>query len=402
MTKPVLHNVRVLDLTRVVAGPWATQNLADLGADVIKIERPGTGDPTRLIGPFLKHADGSDSNDSAFFLGSNRGKRSVTVDIAHPDGVRLVRELAAKSDVFVENYKTGDLKRYGLDYDSLREINPSLIYCSVTGFGQDGPYASRPAYDSVLQATCGLMSTCGDPEGQPMRTGVPITDIFTGMYATVAIMAALMHKRETGEGQYIDCALLDAATAVTGHLALGYLMTGEVPVRQGNDNPVASPSEVVRTRDGHFMLAVGSDSQFRLFSKVIGLPDLADDPRFSSNMQRIHNRHALCDLVETKTREQTSAHWLATFSEAGVPGAPINDMRQVFEDAQIRHRGIRMDLSHATSGTAPTLRSPLRLSKTPVRHQAPPTLGQHTAEVLRELLGAEADMLETLRQASVI
>lgn len=402
MTSSVLHNVRVLDLTRVIAGPWATQNLADLGADVIKIERPGTGDPTRLIAPYLKREDGSDSNDSAFFLGANRGKRSVTLDIATPEGARLVRELAAQSDVFIENYKTGDLKRYGLDYETLRELNPALIYCSVTGFGQDGPYATRPAYDSVLQATCGLMSLCGEPEGQPMRHGVPITDIFTGMYATVAVLAALMHKRATGEGQYIDCALIDAATAVTGHLALGYLMSGKVPTRQGNDNPVASPSEVVRTLDGHFMLAVGNDKQFRAFSEVIGLPELADDPRFATNMQRINNRHALCDLVEVKTREQTSAHWTNAFSKAGVPGASINDMKQVFEDPQIVHREIRLDLPHPTNGTVPTLRSPLRLSKTPVHHQAPPTLGQHTEEVLQEVLKLQAETLAELREASVI
>jgi len=403
----ILGNVRVLDLTRVVAGPWCTQTLADLGADVIKIERPDGGDDTRRVSPFVVGADGKPTLDSAFFMGSNRGKRSVTIDIGTPQGAGLIRELALHCDVFIENYKVGGLKRYGLDYESIRAINPSVVYCSVTGFGQDGPYAERPAYDSVMQAMCGLMSTCGQPDGAagagPMRSAVPIADIFTGLYAAIAILAALIHRRDSGEGQYIDAALVDAATAINGHLALGYLMTGQVPQRQGNNNPITAPSEVFQAADGYFTMSAANAGQFDKLLRVLDLPlGLAQDPRFVTNIDRIANRNALHDILQTRIQQATVAHWIGHLSVAGVPCAPILNMQQLFEDPQVRHRGLALSVAHASGVDVPMLRSPLRLSAAPVVHRAAPMLGQHSVEVLQELLGKSPAELAQLKTAGVI
>ena len=403
----ILGNVRVLDLTRVVAGPWCTQTLADLGADVIKIERPDGGDDTRRVSPFVVGADGKPTLDSAFFMGSNRGKRSVTIDIGTPQGAGLIRELALHCDVFIENYKVGGLKRYGLDYESIRAINPSVVYCSVTGFGQDGPYAERPAYDSVMQAMCGLMSTCGQPDGAagagPMRSAVPIADIFTGLYAAIAILAALIHRRDSGEGQYIDAALVDAATAINGHLALGYLMTGQVPQRQGNNNPITAPSEVFQATDGYFTMSAANAGQFDKLLRVLDLPlGLAQDPRFVTNIDRIANRNALHDILQTRIQQATVAHWIGHLSVAGVPCAPILNMQQLFEDPQVRHRGLALSVAHASGVDVPMLRSPLRLSAAPVEHRTPPMLGQHSVEVLQELLGKSPAELAQLKTAGVI
>lgn len=403
----ILEKFRVLDLTRVVAGPWCTEVLADLGANVVKIERPGVGDDTRRTAPFVQDASGNTTNDSAFFMGCNRGKRSITVDIATSEGAAIVRELALQSDIFIENYKVGALERYGLDYKSLRAINPSLIYCSITGFGQDGPYAERPAYDSVLQAMCGLMSTCGHPDGEPgaepMRSAVPIADIFTGLYAAIAVLAAAIHRQQTGEGQYIDTAMVDVTTAVNGHLALGYLMTGEVPQRQGNNNPITAPSEVFKAQGGYFTMSAGNDDQFRRLLQVLGLDvALALEPRFVSNIQRIRHRKELHEILEAQTLKQPVAQWIERLSAQGVPCAPINDMKRLFDDPQVRHRELVLEVTHGTGVQVPTLRSPLRLSASPVTHRAPPMLGEHTDEILRSVLGRSASDVHRLREAGIV
>lgn len=403
----ILKQVRVLDLTRVVAGPWCTQTLADLGADVIKVERPDGGDDTRKVAPFVVGADGQTSSDSAFFMGSNRGKRSLTLDISTPEGAQIVRELAAQSDVFIENYKVGALQKYGLDAATIRALNPRIIYCSVTGFGQDGPYAPRPAYDSVMQAMCGLMSTCGHPEGQagagPMRSAVPIADIFTGLYAAIAILAALTQRSQTGEGQFIDAAMMDVTTAINAHLALGYLMTGEVPQRQGNNNPITAPSEVFRAQDGYFSMSAASAGQFSAMLSVLDMDAaLGQDERFASGMARIQHRQALHDILEARTLEQPVSHWVDRLSALNVPCAPIYDMRQLFDDPHVRHRGLAMKLPHASGVDVPVLRSPLHLSAAPVEHRAPPMLGQHSDEVLRELLGKSAAEIAHLREQLVV
>ena len=407
MAVGILDKVRVLDLTRVVAGPWCTQTLADLGADVIKVERPDGGDDTRRVSPFVVGADGKTTSDSAFFMGSNRGKRSITVDIASAEGAQLVRELALQCDVFIENYKVGALKRYGLDYDSIRAINPSVIYCSVTGFGQDGPYAPRPAYDSVMQAMCGLMSTCGHPDGEPgagpMRLAVPVADIFTGLYAAIGILAAIIHRKDTGLGQYIDAAMVDVTTAVNAHLALGYLMTGDVPQRQGNNNPITAPSEVFQACDGYFTMSAANTGQFDNLLRVLELePALAQDARFVNNIERIKNRKALHQILEDRTQQRSVHVWIGRLSAANVPCAPIYDMQQLFDDPHVRHRDLVLQLPHASGVDVPVLRSPLRLSAAAVQHRAPPGLGQHTVEVLRDLLGKSAEDIGRLRAQSAI
>ena len=403
----ILDKVRVLDLTRVVAGPWCTQTLADLGADVIKIERPDGGDDTRKVGPFVTGADGKPTSDSAFFMGSNRGKRSLTLDIASPEGAQIVRDLAAKSDVFIENYKVGALQKYGLDAATIRALNPRIVYCSVTGFGQDGPYAPRPAYDSVMQAMCGLMSTCGHPEGEPgagpMRSAVPIADIFTGLYAAIGILAALMQRAHTGEGQFIDTAMVDVTTAINAHLALGYLMTDSVPQRQGNNNPITAPSEVFRASDGYFTMSAANTGQFNNLLRVLELdPALAQDPRFVNNMERIRNRKELHQILEARTQQRPVHVWIGNLSALNVPCAPIYDMQQLFDDPHVRHRDLALRLPHASGVDVPVLRSPLRLSAAPVAHRPPPMLGQHTDQVLCDVLGKSVDEVKKLRNKSVV
>jgi formyl-CoA transferase len=407
MPGPLSH-LRVLDLSRVLAGPWASQNLADLGAEVIKVERPGAGDDTRGWGPpWMKDAAGKDTAESAYFLSVNRNKKSVTLDISKPEGQKIARELAGKSQVLVENYKVGTLQRYGLDYDSLRRDNPGLIYCSVTGFGQDGPYAARPGYDFIFQGMGGLMSITGERDGQPgagpQKVGIAITDVLTGMYASVAILAAVTHRERTGEGQYIDAALLDTIVAFNANQIVSYFASGKIPVRWGNAHPQVVPYEVFPTSDGHIILAIGNDGQFERFCQVAGAPDLAQEPRFKTMSQRIVHRGELIPLIAELMRTRTKREWIGVLEAANVPCGPINNMKEVFEDPQVRHRDLRVDMPHPLGGVAPVVRSPLRLSKTPVSYRIPPpTLGQHTQEVLKELLGRSDADVQQLKAAGII
>lgn len=402
----IFQGIKVLDLTRIIAGPLCTQNLADMGATVYKIEKPGEGDGTRRMGPFLPDADGSDSNDSALYLAYNRGKHSITVDIAQPEGSALVRQLAAQCDVVVENCKVGALRKYGLDYESLRALRPNLIYCSVTGFGQDGPMAARPAYDFILQGMAGMMSTCGQPEGapgsEPMRTAIPITDVVTGLYATIAVSSALYHLQRTGQGQYIDVSLLDASVAFNGHLAVGYLMNGKVPQRAGNTNPIAAPSEVFACAAGHLIVAAGNNSQFQGLCRVLGLSVLGHDARYATNALRVANRASLrADLV-APVQAWRKTELLAALDKAGVPCGPINDMAQVFAEPQTRHRELALTLRHARDVDIPSVRSPLRFSVSTVEHRGPPMLGADTEAVLGEELGLDAERLDSLRGKGVL
>jgi len=393
-------------LTRIVAGPWATQTLADLGAEVIKIEKPGEGDDTRRMGPFVKDQAGQDTDDSAFFLACNRGKKSVTIDIACAQGQALIRELAAQSDVFVENFKAGALAHYGLDYASIQAINPRIIYCSVTGFGVDGPYAGLPAYDFILQAMSGLMSTCGHPDGAPgagpMRTAIPLTDLATGLYATISILAALIHRDQTGSGQFIDAALLDASVALSGHLAVGYLMTGKVPPRIGNANHVSAPSEVFDTSDGHIIAGAGNNGQFKALMETLGRPELVQDPRFDSNVKRLRNRRALYELIEALTVAHDTAYWIERLNAAGIPCGPINEFPAVFADPQVIHRGIKREVMHGRGVSVPMLKSPLNLSAAPVDYRAAPMLGADTEAVLHSLLKLSDAEIDGLREQQVV
>lgn len=406
MADSIFDGIRVLDLTRVIAGPLCTQNLADMGATVYKIERPGEGDDTRRMGPFLPEADGSHSNDSALYMAYNRGKHSLTVDIATPEGAALVRELAMRCDVVVENYKVGALRKYGLDHESLRALRADLIYCSVTGFGQDGPMAARPAYDFILQGMAGMMSTCGQPEGTPgsapMRTAIPITDVVTGLYATIAVTSALYHRQRTGEGQHIDVAMLDASVAFNGHLAVGYLMNGKVPQRAGNTNPIAAPSEVFACADGHLIVAAGNNTQFQNLCRVLGLAGLDEDARYATNAQRVAHRKGLCAELEAPMRAWHKADLLAALDAVGVPCGPINDMAQVFDAPQTRHREIAFTLPHARGTEVPSLRNPIRYARTPMRYRAAPMLGQDNAAVLTQELGLHPDELADLKKRGVI
>ncbi len=398
-----LSKFRVLDLSRVLAGPWVGQTLADLGAEVIKVERPGGGDETRAWGPpWLKDAAGEDVGESAYYLSANRGKRSIALDIASPEGRQVVRDLAARSDVLLENYKVGGLAKYGLDYESLKAVNPGLVYCSITGFGQDGPYAARAGYDFIIQGLGGFMSITGDAEGGPMRAGVAVADLFTGMYATTAVTAALLHRERTGEGQHIDMALLDCQVAALANQASNYHVSGEPPGLMGNAHPNVVPYQVVPTSDGHIIMAVGNDRQFAAFCTLIGHPELATDQRFLSNAARIVNRDALMAIIFEVTVTKTSAGWLATLEAAGVPCGAVNDIGQVFADPQIRHRGMRIELDHPLAGKAPLTASPMRFSETPVEYGlAPPLLGQHTVEILCGLLGRDAAVVEDMMARGV-
>ena len=403
-----LEHLRVLDLSRVLAGPWATQILADLGAEVVKIERPGVGDDTRAWGPpFLEDAAGRPTGDSAYFLSANRGKKSLTVDLSTAEGQDIVRALARTSDVLVENYKLGTLGRYGLGYEDLRALNPRLIYCSITGFGQSGPYAHLPGYDFVFQGMSGLMSVTGQPEGapgdEPMKMGVAIVDILTGMYAVAAVLAAVEHRREGGEGQHIDLALMDCATAATANQALNYLVSGEAPRRMGNAHANLTPYQVFRCLDGEVIVAVGNDRQFAAYAQVVERPELATDPLYLNMAGRNRNRATLLPLLAGIMRTRPAADWLERMEAADVPCGPVNTLEQVFQDPQVEHRGMLRRLPHGAGVEVPTVASPLRLSRTPAVHdRAPPLLGEHTHEVLRERLQLPEEAIAGLRARGVV
>ncbi|MDH0339700.1 CaiB/BaiF CoA transferase family protein [Metapseudomonas otitidis] len=403
-----LSHIRVLDLSRVLAGPWSGQILADLGADVIKVERPGSGDDTRAWGPpFLKDESGRDTSEAAYFLSANRNKQSVTIDFTRPEGQALVRKLAAESDILIENFKVGGLAAYGLDYESLKAINPRLIYCSITGFGQFGPYAKRAGYDFMIQGLGGLMSLTGRSDQEegagPVKVGVALTDILTGLYSSVAILAALTARETTGRGQHIDMALLDVQVACLANQAMNYLTTGVPPRRLGNAHPNIVPYQDFPTADGDFILTVGNDGQFRKFCEVAGHPEWADDPRFASNKARVANRAELIPLIRQATVFKTTAEWVAALEAVGVPCGPINDLAAVFEDPQVLARGLKVELPHALAGAVAQVASPLRLSDTPVEYRmAPPRLGEHTASVLERVLGLSAEAIERLRQEGVV
>jgi crotonobetainyl-CoA:carnitine CoA-transferase CaiB-like acyl-CoA transferase len=398
-----LSHLRVLDMSRVLAGPWCGQILADLGADVVKIERPGVGDDTRSWGPpYLKDADGADTPEAAYFLGANRGKKSVTLDIAKPEGQAIARRLANRCDVLIENYKAGDLTRYGLGYEQLRGENPGLIYCSITGFGQTGPMRNVAGYDFIIQAMGGLMSVTGEcddlPGGGPQKVGVAVADITTGMYATVAILAALAHRSQTGAGQYIDMALLDVQVAMIANMNMNYLVTGRAPKRFGNAHANIVPYQVFDAADGRFVLAVGNDNQFAKFCDAAGC-EFHRDPRFAKNADRVRHRDVLVPLLAAVLRDRSVSAWVELLEPLGVPVGPINTIAQVFDHPQVKSRGMRFDLPHPLAGQAPMVANPIRMSQTPIRYtSAPPILGQHTREVLREYGVGDAEFarLKTL------
>jgi crotonobetainyl-CoA:carnitine CoA-transferase CaiB-like acyl-CoA transferase len=403
MAGPLSH-IRVLDLSRVLAGPWAGQNLADLGAEVIKVERPGAGDDSRAFGPpWIKDRAGRDTKDSAYFTSANRGKKSVTVNIAHPEGQALVRELAARSDVLIENFKYGDLARYGLAWEDARRVNPRLIYCSITGFGHTGPYRERPGYDFMIQGMGGMMSVTGEPDGAPMRAGVPVADIITGMYASIAICAALAHRAESGVGQHLDLALLDSQIALLAYQNTNYFATGEPPKRIGNLHPNIVPYQPFRTRDGDVILACGNDNLFRRFCEAAGCAELAADSRFATNGLRVQNRAELTRRLEEIFLQRSTREWVELLEAAGVPNGPINNIAQVFEEPQVKARGVRIELDHPVAGKLSSVASPMRFSATPLAcDRAPPVLGEHTEEVLRGLLGKSGEEIERLRGLGVI
>ncbi len=403
-----LSHIRVLDLSRVLAGPWCAQNLADLGAQVIKVERPGAGDDTRHWGPpFAKGPNGQDTTESAYYISINRNKKSITLDISTPEGQAIVRDLVKTSDVVIENYKVGQLAKYGLDYLSLCAIKPNLIYCSITGFGQSGPYQQRPGYDFILQGMGGFMSITGEadhlPGGGPQKAGVAIVDLFTGMYASSAILAAVIHRDRSGEGQYIDMALLDTQVAMLANISSNYLCSGISPHRWGNAHPNVVPYQTFQTSDSWIIVAVGNDSQFRNFVKAGNREALADDPRFATNPARIEHRAALIPLLVEMVKEKTKAQWITLLEAAGVPCGPINNLQEVFENEQVIARGIEMHVPHPTAGTMKLVASPMRLSKTPVEvRMPPPLLGQHTDEVLRNELGMSASQINELHQRGIV
>ena len=402
MAGPLSH-IRVLDLSRVLAAPWTGQNLADLGAEVIKVERPLKGDDSRAFGPpWLKDAAGKDTGESAYFACANRGKKSITVNLAAPEGQRIVRELASQCDVLLENYKPGDLGRYGLGYDDLKKVNPKLVYCSVTGFGHTGPYRDRPGYDFMIQGMGGLMSVTGErddlPGGGPQKAGIPIADIMTGMYATVAVCAALAHRAETGIGQHLDLALLDSQVAVLANQGANYLATGVSPRRLGNAHPNIVPYQTFKTADGDVILACGNDNLFRKFCEVGQCQHLATDARFATNGKRVENRAELTAILDGIFRSRTTRDWTEALEAAGVPNGPINTLEQVFREPQAIARGLKVEIPHPLAGSVSLVRSPMRFSATPLEHKVPPPLlGQHTAEILRGLLGRSDADIDKLR-----
>ena len=398
----------MLDLSRVLAAPWAGQNLADLGAEVIKVERPKAGDDSRAFGPpWVKDSKGQDTRDSAYFTSANRGKKSITVNISKPEGQEIVRALAAKADVLLENYKFGDLERYGLGYDQLKAINPRLVYCSVTGFGHTGPYREHPGYDFMIQGMGGMMSVTGEPDGAPgggpQRAGVPIADIITGMYASIAICAALVHRGHSGEGQHLDLALLDSQIALLAYQNTNYFATGKPPKRIGNLHPNIVPYQPFRASDGDVILACGNDNLFRKFCEAAGCAALASDPRFATNGRRVENRDELTRLLQDIFAKRTKRQWVELLEAAGVPNGPINDIAQVFDEPQVQARGVKIELEHPAAGKLPMVASPMRFSATSLEYRLPPPLlGQHTDEVLRQLLGRSETEIAKLRADGVI
>lgn len=408
MTRQILDGVRVLDLSRVLAGPWASQMLADLGAEVIKVERPGAGDDTRGWGPpYAKDRAGNETTESAYFLSANRGKKSITLDITKPEGQRIVRELAGKSDILIENYKVGGLKKYGLDYASLQAHNPRLVYCSITGFGQTGPYRDRAGYDFMIQGLGGLMSITGErdslPGAGPQKVGVAVADLFTGLYSSVAILGALRHRDLTGEGQHIDMALLDCQAAMLANVSMNYLASGTVPVRQGNAHQNIVPYQVFKCRDGYLILAVGNDEQFARFCGEAGIAALAADSQYATNQGRVRNRDVLVPQLEAVFPTRDRDDWLAAFERLGIPAGPINDLKQVFDDPQVKARGLQLSLSHPTAGEVPGVANPIRYSATPIQPgSAPPLLGAQGDEVLRDVLGMTAEEIERLKADGVL
>ena len=405
-----LSNVTVLDLSRILAGPWAGQVLADLGADVIKIEKPEGGDDTRSWGPpFLQHTDGREKHqaDAAYYLCANRNKKSVTVDFTTPEGRALVQQLAAQADVVLENFKVGGLKAYGLDYESLKALNPRLIYCSITGFGQTGPYAARPGYDFLVQAMGGLMSITGrgaaEPGAGPQKAGVAVTDILTGLYAAIGILAALNHREHSGVGQHIDLSLLDVQVACLANQAMNYLVSGKAPERLGNAHPNIVPYQDFPTQDGYMIIAVGNDSQFARLCTEMDIGELAADARFATNQARVANRVDLIERLNGITRTRPTAAWVAALEKVGVPCGPINAIDAVFADPQVQARHMKVDMPHPTTGSVSLVANPLRLSETPVTYRtAPPTLGAHTREVLGARLGMSSEQIDRLRAAGII
>lgn len=402
-----LSHIRVLDLSRVLAGPWCTQILADLGADVIKIERPGSGDDTRQWGPPFASVDGGGNEESLYFLATNRGKRSMTLDLSDSRGQKVVHELAAHCDVVVENFKVGALARYGLDYETLKGINPSLVYCSITGFGQTGPYADRAGYDFMIQAMGGLMSVTGEAEDvagtNPQKVGVAIADLVTGLYSANAIQTALIHRERTGQGQYIDMALLDCQVAILANQAMTYLAAGQTPVRMGNAHPNIVPYQVFETQDGHIILAVGNDGQFRRFCELADQPHLAQDPRFVANRGRVKHRAQLIEALALLMKRKNTDDWLNLLEPEGIPCGRINSIDETLNDPQVVHRQMRTQALHSSLGQINLLGSPLKLSETPGEvRRAPPVLGEDTDQVLREVLGYEDSAISALQADGVV
>ncbi len=399
-----LSGFRVLDLSRILAGPWASQLLADLGAEVIKIERPGQGDDTRGWGPpYMPDELGAATSESAYFHAANRGKQSVCIDISSKQGQELIIQLVAKCDVLIENFKVGGLKKYGLDYASLKAINPNLVYCSITGFGQTGPYRKRAGYDFMIQAMGGLMSVTGEQEGEPMKVGVALSDVMTGLYAANAIQAALIHRLRGGEGQHIDLALLDVQVATLANQAMNYLASGSNPQRLGNAHPNIVPYQAFQTADGYLILAVGNDIQFARFCDLAGKPELAHDERFETNRSRVNNRHALIPYLIEIMLTQSTDTWLEQLNQQGIPCGPIASIDQVFDNPQVQHRGMLLELDHPTAGKVPSVANPIRLSESAVIYdKAPPLLGQHTEQVLSDLLALDKKRIGELKTAGTI
>jgi crotonobetainyl-CoA:carnitine CoA-transferase CaiB-like acyl-CoA transferase len=400
---PALSGLRVLDLTRVLAGPWATQMLYDFGAEVIKIEKPGEGDDTRGWGPpFVKKVDGSEG-DAAYFNAANRGKKSVCIDMAKPEGASLIKALAVKSDILVENFKVGGLKKYGLDYESLAKLNPRLIYCSITGFGQNGPYANRAGYDFMIQGMAGVMSITGEPDGEPMKMGVAFSDIFAGLHAVIGIEAALIARATTGKGQHVDISLLDCQVSVLANQAMNYLVSGKAPKRLGNAHPNIVPYQTFETKDGHIIMAVGNDRQFAEFCRIIGAHHVGEDPRFTTNRGRVENRDVLIPLLRPFLKLRGTAEWVNYFEVAAVPCGPINTIDQVFENEQVKARGLLQEAEGPDGRKVPTVANPILFSGSGAVKPTPsPLLGQDTSAVLKDVLGLSSREAEALQAQGVV